>query len=187
MATNAARVVVAQRAKLSLATVGTALPTTLTDPLVGAFVDVGLFTPDSLTFSTDPSFNEINSHQSDYPVRRVQESDSATFSVTLQEWSVFNFQAIYGGGDVETVSAGVYRFTPPQLGARSEFSAVIEIQDNAKIYRYLIPRCIQVEGVEQALQKGSEAQLPLSLAVLGGDSLDSWSLLTNDPAFAPSV
>jgi hypothetical protein len=187
MATNPARQTVAQMARLHLSPVGTIAPADAVAALAAAWLEVGLFTPDSLTFATDPSFNEVNSHQSNYPTRRIQESDSATVSVDLQEWSGENFRSVYGGGTVTMLTAGNYKFVPPALGARQEFSAIITIQDNAKHYRYVVPRCMQIEGVEQALQKGEEARLPLRLAVLGGDVGDAWYLLTDDPAFAPAA
>jgi hypothetical protein len=186
MATNSARVTSAQRAKISLGPVGTVMPVDVTTPLAAAFFDVGLTTPDSLTFTTEVDFNSIAAHQSDYDVRRLQTSASGAFAVSLLEWSAANFQAAYGGGTVSMVSAGVYKFTPPALGARAEFAAVIEIQDNAKIYRYCIPRVIQVEGVEQSFQKGEAAVLPLSLAIQGGDNTDPWWLLSSDQSFAPA-
>lgn len=186
MTTTAARIVVAQGAHVYVAPVGTAAPVTAIAAPAVAWVEVGLFTPDSLSFATSPSFAEVNSHQSNYPTRRMQESDSATVSVDLQEWSGANFTTVFGGGILTTVSAGVFKFAPPAVGARTEVAALIDIQDGAKHYRYVIPRSINVEGVSQDLQKGQEARLPLSLAILGGDTGDPWYMLTDDTAFTPA-
>lgn len=187
--TNPAQMVSAQRAYIYLAPVGTAAPVDVTADLASPWKNVGLTTPDSLAFSTSPEFETIQSHQSDYETRRIQSTDSATLKVDLQQWNTDNFQAVYGGGDVAETStgSGVYKFTPPKLGARTEKACVVEIIDGTKKYRWVYPRTLQVEGVELALQKGQGANLTLSLAILGGDDTDAWYLLSNDAAFAPAA
>jgi hypothetical protein len=169
-------------AKVYLAPVGTTAPTTATAALAPAWKEVGLFTPDSLKFKTDPQFQEVRSHQSNYPTRRFQTQDGATFDVDLQEWSGDNFMAVYGGG-VLSVTGSTYKFAPPQVGARIDVAAIIEIVDGGKTYRRIVPRCTQVEGVEQSFTRANESTLPLRLAVLGSDVGDAWYDLSNDPQF----
>lgn len=156
--------------------------------------DVGYFTPDSLGWTTDPSFEQVDSHQSNYPTRRFQTADAATGEVDLQEWSGDNFMAVYGGGTVTEVAANPtgtpptilhYKFVPPKVGGRSNVSACIEIIDGLKHYRRIIPLCTQNEGVAQTFEKASESTLPLRLAVLGSDIGDPFYDLTDDEAFAP--
>lgn len=193
---NGNQIVVAQMARVWLAPVGTAAPG---DPVVAmptGWREVGYFTPDSLGFSTDPSFEEVRSHQSNYPTRRFQTEDAATASVDLQEWSGENFKAVFGGGTITLVPANAsgtpptiehYKFSPPGIGGRSSVAACIEIIDGNKHYRRMIPRCEQNEGVEQTFEKTSESTLPLRLAVLGSDLGDPWYDLTDDPAFEPAA
>jgi hypothetical protein len=195
MGTDATRIVVAQMARVWLAPVGTAAPA---DPVVAmptGWRDVGLFTPDSLGWSTDPSFEEVRSHQSNYPTRRFQTEDAATVEVDLQEWSGENFKAVYGGGTITTVPASPgppavalhYKFTPPVVGGRQTIAACIEIIDGNKHYRRIIPKCEQTEGVEQTFEKTSESTLPLRLSILGSDIGDPWYDRTDDPAFVPAA
>lgn len=195
---DASRITVPQMARVYLAPVGTAAPAHSTDAMPAGWREVGLFTPDSLNFSTDPSFEEVRSHQSAYPTRRFQTEDAATLSVDLQEWSGPNFQAVYGGGDIvevmdESVSPAVsysppqYKFSPPKIGGRQEKAACVEIIDGTKHYRRMIPRAYQVEGVEQSLERTSESTLPLRMAVLGSDVGDPWHDLTDDSGFAPAA
>lgn len=190
------RIVVPQMARVWLAPVGTAAPG---DPIVAmptGWRDVGLFTPDSLGFATDPSFEEVRSHQANYPTRRFQTEDAATAEVDLQEWSGDNFKAVYGGGTVVEVPADAgatpptilhYKFTPPAIGGRTSVAACIEIIDGTKHYRRIIPRCEQSEGVEQSFERTSNSTLPLRLSVLGSDIGDPWYDLTDDPAFEPAA
>ena len=186
--TNSQAVLIAGRAYLYLAPTGTSEPTDITTAMSAvdaAWVPAGLFTPDSLAFTTEPQFEEVNSHQSDFPVRRFQTSDSATLAVDLQEWNADNIVAVFGGGSVSDEGGGVYRYNAPLLGTRTEVAAVVEVVDGTKNYRWVFPRCLQIEGVDVQLNKGQEARLPLRLAVLGGDATSPFYFLTDDPAVNP--
>lgn len=189
MAGDATRILVPQMARVWLSPVGTAAPA---DPVIApaaGWVDVGYFTPDSLQFATDPNFEEVQSHQSNFPTRRWQTTDAATISVDLQEWSVANFQAVYGGGTVTEVTGppAHFKFSPPAVGARTQTAAMIEVIDGSKHYRLIVPKCEQNSGAELNLQKTSESTLPLRLAVIGSDVGDSWYLITDDPNFDPGT
>lgn len=191
MALNKSRIRVAQMARVYLAPVGTAAPVDATTPLAAAWKEVGYFTPDSLTWATDPSFEEVRSHQSNYATRRFQTEDNATLSVDLQEWSGDNFRAVYGGGTITAVTPATtpptYRFAPPQIGSRQQVACIVEIVDDLIHHRRIIPCAEQNEGVEQTMEKGSESTLPLRLAVIGSDLGDPWYDLTTDPSFAPAA
>jgi hypothetical protein len=186
------RIVVAQMARVYLAVVGTAVPAGPVATLPAAWREVGLFTPDSLGFSTDPSFEEIRSHQSKYPTRRIHTQDAATVSVDLQEWSGENFKAVMGGGTIVSVAAvpgppavpAYYKYSPPPVGGRTQVACIVEIIDGAKHYRRVIPLCEQAEGVEQSFEATSESTLPLRLSILGADVGDPWYDYTDDPNFA---
>lgn len=187
MAGDATRILVPQLPRVYLAPVGTAAPA---DPVIApaaAWKDVGYFTPDSLSWSTDPSFEEVTSHQANFPTRRWQTSDSATVEVDLQEWSEANFRAVFGGGTVTTVTGPPlhYKFSPPAVGARTQTACMIEVIDGTKHYRMIIPKCEQSEGAEISLEKTSESTLPLRLTIIGSDVGDSWYLITDDASFAP--
>lgn len=180
-------------ARVWLAPVGTLAPTTVDEVMPTGWVDVGLFTPDSLGWSTEPSFDEVRSHQSNYPTRRFQTQDAANAEVDLQEWSAANFQAVFGGGTVTEVQdamsmpTGTFKFTPPAVGGRTETAAILEIIDGAKKYRRVIPRSQQNAGVAQTFNKTKESTLPLRLAVLGSDVADPFYDLTNDASFDPAA
>lgn len=190
---NANNMVVAQMARVWLAPVGTAAPGDPVQVMPTGWREVGLFTPDSLGWSTDPSFEQIRSHQSKFPTRTIQTEDAASVEVDLQEWTAKNFQAVYGGGTIVEVAADPtatppvikhYRFSPPAIGGRQTVAACIEIIDGTKHYRRIVPRCEQNEGVEQTFEATSESTLPLRLSVLGSDIGDPWYDLNDDPAFA---
>lgn len=190
MALNSGRILVAGDAHLYLAPVGTTFPVDAGVAPAVDWVEVGYFTPDSLQFATDPSFEDIESHQSFYPTRTIQTGDAATLQVDLQEWSFANLQAIYGGGTVATIAVTVpttathYKFSPPAVGSRIETAALVDITDGTKKYRLCLPRAQQREGAEIPLNRGTDATLSLRLGVLGGGVGDPWYWLSNDAAMA---
>lgn len=193
MAGDATRILVPQLARVYLAPVGTVAPA---DPVTTPDVDwkdVGYFTPDSLSFATDPNFEEVTSHQSNFPTRRWQTSDTATVEVDLQEWSLTNFQAVFGGGTITEIAASPgppavvkhYRFSPPPVGGRTQVAALIEIIDGNKHYRWLLPKAEQNAGAELSMNKTSESTLPLRLTIIGSDVGDPFYILTDDSSFEP--
>lgn len=191
--TNATQIVVPARTRVWLAVVGTEAPADATVEMPEAWFSVGLTSEDSLKFNEEPQFEQVKSAQTDFPSRTFQTSDSATIEVDLQQWNAKNFKAVFGGGTISEITpagaTGVkhYKFAPPRIGGRSEIAAVIEVMDGGKTYRYVIPRAMQMEGVQTDLQKAKESVLPLRLAVQGGDAVDAWYLITNDPAFAETA
>lgn len=184
------RIVVAQMARVYLAPVGTPAPDGPTIVMPTGWRDVGLFTPDSLQWATDPSFEEVRSHQSNYPTRRFQTQDAATMEVDLQEWSGDNFLSVFGGGTLSEVTPGgggntYYKYTPPTVGGRATVAVCIEIIDGDVHFRRLVPRAQQVEGVTQSWTKTAESTLPLRLSVLGGDIGAPFYDITDSEAFEP--
>lgn len=188
MATDPTKIFVPQSAKLYLAPVGSTAPDAPTVVPAVAWVDVGLFTPDSLQLATDVNFETVTSHQSNYPTRRFQTSDAATVQCNLQEWSTPNLKAVYGGGAVtaQTGPPAYFKFNPPAVGARAETAAMIEVADGSRIVRLIIPRCQQVEGVSLSLNKTNESTLPLRLAVLGSDVASPFYITGTDTVAFPA-
>ncbi|MCC9309142.1 hypothetical protein LN042_18985 [Kitasatospora sp. RB6PN24] len=183
-------VFVAQMARLYLAVPGTVAPADPVTAMAAGWKEVGLFQPGSLEWNTEPKFEEVKSHQLQYAARTIQTEDAASLKVELQEWNSTNIVAVYGGGQVTSVtqnSKTFYRFSPPKVGGRSQFTAVVELIDGAKHYRRVIPLCEQVASVSQKFPNDKESTLPLELKVIGGAAGDPWYDLTDDPGFAPAA
>lgn len=190
MTIDSTEILVPARAYVYLAPTGTVAPATSTEALDPAWVNVGLTTPDSLSFSTQPQFQDVNSHQSDFPTRRFQTSESAAIQVDLQQWNAKNLIGVFGGGSVTEPdpagAPGEFKFTPPAFGVRDEKSAILEVIDGSKNYRWIIPRCMQDQGVQADMHKGQEQRLPLRLTLLGDDGADPYYVLSNDPGLSPA-
>lgn len=193
MASNNGNIVIAGRAHIWLAPLGTVAPTDDTADMPAGWVEVGLTTEDSLQFVENPTFGEVRSHQSDFPTRTYQQADAATVEVDLQEFSAVNLLNVFGGGTITTITPpaagqpGHYRYAPPAIGGRENVACIAEVIDGAKRYRYVVPNCFQNAGVTLKLQKRAEVTLPLRLGVLGSDGVDPWYILSNDPAMAPAA
>jgi hypothetical protein len=190
MVETAARILVAGRAKIYIAPLGTVAPANSSVALAAPWAEVGYTVDDSLQFIETPTFGTVTSHQSDFATRIFQESEAASVEVDLQEFSSANLLNVFGGGTLTTITTpvppalGEYRFAPPQVGGRSNVACIAQVTDGLKNYRYVIPNCFQNVGVTQKLQKRGETTLPLRLQVLGTDGVDAWYLLSNDPAVA---
>lgn len=189
---DATRILVPQLARLYLGPVGTVAPDGPVAVLDPAWVEVGLFAPDSLSFATDINVESVQSHQSNYPTRRFQTTEGATLQCNLQEWSAQNFLAVYGGGTFTTMTPSggggtYYKFSPPAIGGRTQTACIVEIIDGAKHLRRIVPVCEQDEGVETAFNKTNESTLPLRLTVIGSDGLDPWYDISDISSMTPPV
>lgn len=163
-----------QLARVYLAAVGATAPESPTSLMPAEWKAVGDFTPDSLSWATDATFEQVRSHQSLFPRRTFQTEESGGIEVDLQEWSGDNFIAVYGGGtltEVTPVGGGAvfYKFTPPVIGGRSDVAVCIHLADGNRVMRRIVPRAAQQQGVEQTFGRTRESVLPLRLSVLGSD------------------
>jgi hypothetical protein len=179
--------VVGQTGALSVAPIGTPVPTTPTAALNSAFVGLGYTDEDGVTLTNDPTVTDFAVWQSRNPARR--ELTSLTISVTakLAQWNETTVPLALGGGTIDTPSAGVYRFTPAVAGdALDERVLVFDVRDGSKHYRYIFYRGNVSESVSSDFRRGALGLLPITFRVLAPtDDPDGppYRMLTDDPAF----
>lgn len=183
MAQNPNAIMVPGTFRCYVAPVGTTAPADETTAMPSGWVEVGYTTEDGTSFTTNPTFNEIRSHQSDYPTRIIKTADTADAALTLQEWSKQNFITAFGGGTVTAVTAGHYRFDPPSSGSSTPVAICLELVDGSKAYRVIMPKVRAKTGVTLPLHKTDAAGLPITLSAEASSSALPWYMLTNDPAF----
>lgn len=177
------RVVIAPGGQIAVAPEGTTEPTNEASALDAAFVDVGYASEDGVLFNTSPNITDIFAWQSEYPIRSLTETREGGVAFTMREWSADNFKVAFGGGSIEVVSAGHYKYVPPS-GAQS-VNVVVVTWTDAHTYRLVVPRGQIVENVEVPLRRAAAADLPVTFRVLGpSGGGDPWYLLTDDPDFA---
>lgn len=181
---NATNIVIPGALTLYLAPVGTAAPADAVVAMPAGWVDVGYTVEDGTAFSTDPSFEDIRSHQSDYPTRTIKTGDAATVAAVMQEFSRATITAAFGGGTITSPAVGQYRYDPPGPGTNSPQAVTCEWRDGDNRYRLVIPRARARAGVELALNKTSESGLPITLSAEGVAGQSAWYLLSNSAALA---
>lgn len=179
-APNASAVTVPGRLKIYVAPVGTTAPADESAAPAAAWVDQGYTTEDGSRFATDPSYEEVRAHQSDFPIRVMKATDSAVAGFTMLEWTTASFTTAFGGGTVTQVTAGHMRYDPPDVS--TPVAVIIEATDGTRKFRLLIPKCRARSGVELTFAKTGATALPIELAVEGQDGVKPWYMLNNDVA-----
>lgn len=187
---NNAAILVPSMARVWLAPLGTVAPADPVSTMPDGWKDVGFFDPASLQWQDNPSFQTVTSHQSRYPTRRFSDSDAATVTVTLQEWSGTNILTVYGGGTITVMHGSApapvtwYQYQPPTDGNIPQTSCCIEIIDGTKHYRRVIPVTEPDSGATVTYHRTDASTLPLSLSVVYSGSGLPWTELSDDPAWA---
>lgn len=184
MAANSSNIVVPGNLVISVAPLGTAAPADETSAYPSGWTDLGFTQPDASKFTTSPTFEEVRSHQSDFPTRVIKTGDALSVETVLQEFSRQTLTTVFGGGTLTTVAAGKYRYDPPATGASVPVTIGLDWTDGATKFRLIVPRARARNGVEVGLNKTAETGLPLSLSAEGVAGQSAWYLLTNLAALA---
>jgi hypothetical protein len=187
MATNPENIVVGSAGSVSIAPVGTALPTNIASSLNAAFVDLGYVSEEGISVSAAVEVEDILAFQSLLPVRKVVTGRTLELSFILREWTEAGLLLAFGGGSV-TEAGGVYTYNPPTAeDAIYERAMVVEFSDGSKDYRLVIERGTVTSAVETTVARTSAADLPITFAVLASaDNEAGWYLVSNDPAIEPA-
>lgn len=183
---NADEIVVAKGGQVSVAALGTALPTKIGDALNAAFVGLGFIDEDGATVSADPEIKEIAAWQARQPVRRELTAQEVQAQFKLLQWNENTVPFAFGGGVITQTSGGGYRYDfPEDESALDERSMVIDWRDGAEKHRLVLPRGNVTESVETQLQRSEASLLPITFKALepvtGGAAA---YYLTDSAAFA---
>lgn len=182
MAQDASELVIAGSGDIAFAPVGTTLPTTPTGSLHANFVNAGYATEEGLTLSAEPSIEKHMAWQSRQAVRIELVGQEVKVGFGLEQWNSDNAVFAFGGGAVESLGGGVYKYTFPSADeALDERSLICDWQDGDKNYRLIIPNGNVTEGVEVNLTRGSLAVLPVTFEALDASGDGPGYILTDDP------
>ena len=168
---------------IAFAPVGSRLPEDVTTALDPAFVIGGYTTEDGATYSYTPEITEIRSWQSKTATRILLTGADVTARFSLQQQNAENLQFALGGGTIETVRPGLYKYTFPADDATLEENALVIVwKDGSFDFRLVLPRGAVSEGVESQVNRSDASLLPVTFRALGGPGNTPY-LLTNDPAY----
>lgn len=183
MALDPTQVVIAPGGSIAVAPELTTEPTNEASALNAAFVEVGYVSEDGVRFNTSPNVTDIGAWQTAYPLRSETETRTGAIAFTMRQWNADNFKVAFGGGEIEVVSAGHYKYTPPTGNPAVRIVAVTWTDTHT--YRLVVPRAQITDAVEVPLRRAAAADLPVTFRVLGpAAGGDPWYLLTDDPDFA---
>lgn len=185
MALDSAEVVVAGTGHLSLAAVGTTLPTATTTALTG-FVELGYFATDGATLKGSADISEFEAWQATTAIRRSRKLQVQEISGDLLQWNENTVIAAFGGGAI-TTSGGEYKYTFPIAGdALASYAVVLDITDGDRNMRIVVPEMNSgLEDVEVQFNKENMAVLPISLKSLA-TATAPYILFDDAAAFVPS-
>lgn len=159
--------VVASYGEISVAPVGTALPTTPTAALNAAFVGLGFATEDGVTLTVTPEITEFKAWQSRQAVRRELTAQEIQVSFNLEQWNESTIPFAFGGGVITNPSGGVYRYDfPTDDAALDERALVVDARDGTRRQRYVFPRGNVTEAVAAQFARSQLSELPIAFKAL---------------------
>jgi hypothetical protein len=184
MANDADQLVIASKGSIAVAPVGTTLPDDPTESLNAAFVDLGYATEDGVTLTVSPDIAEFRAWQARQAVRRELNGQEIQVAFTLEQWNAENVTLALGGGEVEEVDPGVFKYTfPAGDDSLDERAIVISWADGDRSFRAAFERGNVTEAVETNLVRTNLALLPITFKVLEPDSGIPGYILSDDPNF----
>lgn len=181
MAVDATEVRVAGAGQVYAAPEGSTLPTDLA-AVDAAFVDLGYVTTDGVTFTHGRETEDLDAWQGS-KVRVLTLAEPVTVAFSLMQTSGDVLKLAFGGGTI-TDNTTYYNFTPP-VGSNLVRALVIDFQDDAVQYRYVVPRA-QIEGeISYTLTREGALTYPLEFGVL--DNTPKFEIITDDAAVQTST
>lgn len=175
---------VAGTGELSLAPVGSTLPTSAVDELDAAFAGYGFTNEDGVTLSKSVEREGIPAWQSTTPVRYLTTSQEFTAACTFLQSNAEILKLWLGSGDFATDGSTGSRADVPVDPVGQQYAFVLEWRDAEITSRLVIPKVEITETGDVQLARAATA-FPVTFGALApdsGDVLASW--YTNDPAFA---
>jgi hypothetical protein len=182
MANDASNLTVASNGKVSIAPVGTTLPTTPTASLNSAFNDVGYISEDGATFTKAVDIAEFFAWQSSEAVRREVNSRTYSVAFNLSEWNEHTLALAWDATVTLSGTAGAKLSLPEGGDALGEWAMVIEAQDGERTMRFVIARGNVTEDVESQFQRSELAGLPITFQALKPDTGDTVVVYSTDGA-----
>lgn len=183
---DADAIVIAGTATLWVAPAGTTMPTSLSDDLDAAFVNLGYSTEDGVKFTDSKTVQGVRPHQSFYEVRRFVTERASSAEFSLLQWDGDSVPLAFGGGTITEPTPGEFRYTPPDPDEIDERAVVVDVVDGDRNFRIGIPKSMVSSSVESTFARTGPALLPITLDVLGTDGTPPWVIDSDDPAWDTS-
>jgi hypothetical protein len=180
---DSSETLVAVSGQVSVAPIGTALPTTTLGALNAAFVGLGFTTDDGVSFSVSRETTDIGAWQSFDPIRTLLTARAIQMTFSPQQWNENTVPLAFGGGSISG-STPNFKYTPPSPEeGLDERALVLDLVDGDVNTRLVFPRGIVIDSVETTFSKGATAVLPITFKALTPESGSIFELYSNSPGF----
>jgi hypothetical protein len=169
-----------------VAPVGTAFPTSISDPVdTDDWAELGYVTEEGARFSFGRETNDIPAWQSPHPVRVVPTGTPTEVAFDLEQWNTDTIALALGGGTVTEPVAGEFEYEPPAESFIDERALIVEMIDGDVNYRYCFRRAINTGAVEFSFVRADAVTFPITMKVLAAEGDDKpYFVQSDDPALA---
>lgn len=183
MALNPEEIIIGGNHRVHVAPEGTTLPTSISDLLDGAFVDLGYTEQTGVKFTDTKTIGKVLPSQSFYPVRQYVQDREATVEFSLLQWNEESLILAFGGGTVTEPSVGKFRYHPPAPQSIGVSAMVVDIQDGTRNFRITIERGFVTSNTVSTFSRTAAGMLPITFSVLAPLGTDPWTFDTDDAIF----
>lgn len=182
MTLAASKVRVFGTGELSVAPVGSTLPTTVSGALDTAFIGLGYNSEDGITISRDVNIEDITAWQSVTPVRRVATETTFSLAGTFLQSDANVLQLALGlsafTGTTDFIATG------STVQGVTERAIVLDFKDGTKDFRIVIERAEVTSDGEITLSRTDAAGYALTFTALAPEEgTDLYTVITDDVAF----
>lgn len=166
--------------------VGTAQPADESAAVNAAYHGLGYHSEDGASFNKSMEIIRHRAFQSRYEIRRDRGNEDLSVVFSLLQWNEDTLPFALGGGSVEEVSTGHFKYSPASADEElDERSLIVDLDDGDNRLRLVIPKGSITEGVESQFTRESMGVLPVTFQALEPDDGGlPWYFLTNLPGFA---
>lgn len=168
MANDAGNIVVAATGKVSVAPLGTTLPTDATTALDAAFNELGYIDENGVQFSPSLTVQDVPAWQSLSPVRTLLTQYDIEASFTAMEWIEDVLVLAFGGGVFTDNLDNTFDFQFPAPGERPQQIMVIDGLDEAEEYRIVLEKTELINTGDIPFFRGGAAGFPITVKALAG-------------------
>lgn len=183
MAKDTDEIVVGANGTIWIAPVGTAAPASQSAAPGAGWVDIGFTSEDGVTLTDSKTLESINVWQLQNPARRIVTERDTQVAFVARQWNADTVKLAFGGGEVTEVTAGNYKYEPPDPEEIAEYALMVDWHDGDKDYRFVMPRGMVTDNVETNLVRTAAADLPITFGAIGDDGVKPFYILSNDPVF----
>lgn len=167
-----------------VADVGTAFPTTVSDPVSHntGWVELGYCSEEGARFSFGREINNIMAWQAFDPIRKVVTAVPKSVSFDLQQWNQHTVKLALGGGTVTEPATDNYQYEPPDESYLDERALIVEGIDGDYTYRFCYRKALNESGVDFAFVRSDPVLFPITMGILAADDgAKPFLIQTNDP------